>query len=227
MRRPPSAKACAQWRAEELEQGASACSRPWEAVSFRAVLLALTEGHKIGLALAAAAFIAFALASALWIPRLRPDFPGCGLRLFMLVTVAVTIGMLAAVIALAGESKETEAAPGTTEATVPTPPSPQPSGPAPAPAGDAAAGKAVFASQGCASCHTFTPAGAKGTIGPNLDNLAADATKANRGTLQQYAVESIEKPTAYAAPGFPQGTMPPFNLSAKQLADLVAFLTQK
>ena len=35
--------------------------------------------------------------------------------------------------------------------------------------GSAAAGKAVFAANGCASCHTFKPANATGTIGPDLD----------------------------------------------------------
>jgi cytochrome c6 len=30
-------------------------------------------------------------------------------------------------------------------------------------------GKAVFASAGCGSCHTFKDAGATGTVGPNLD----------------------------------------------------------
>jgi mono/diheme cytochrome c family protein len=36
--------------------------------------------------------------------------------------------------------------------------------------GDAAAGKSVFASQGCGSCHTLKDAGSTGTIGPNLDD---------------------------------------------------------
>jgi mono/diheme cytochrome c family protein len=35
--------------------------------------------------------------------------------------------------------------------------------------GDPEAGKQVFASAGCASCHTLSAAGANGTIGPNLD----------------------------------------------------------
>ena len=32
-------------------------------------------------------------------------------------------------------------------------------------------GKAIFASAGCASCHTLKDAGAKGNVGPNLDSL--------------------------------------------------------
>ncbi len=38
-------------------------------------------------------------------------------------------------------------------------------------AGAAANGKQVFASAGCASCHTLKDAGATGNIGPNLDDL--------------------------------------------------------
>ena len=36
--------------------------------------------------------------------------------------------------------------------------------------GDAAAGKQVFASAGCGSCHTLADAGSSGTTGPNLDD---------------------------------------------------------
>ena len=40
--------------------------------------------------------------------------------------------------------------------------------------GDAAAGEAIFADNGCASCHTLEAAGASGTIGPNLDEAQPD-----------------------------------------------------
>jgi mono/diheme cytochrome c family protein len=36
--------------------------------------------------------------------------------------------------------------------------------------GDATAGKAVFQSAGCGSCHTLKDAGTNGTVGPNLDD---------------------------------------------------------
>jgi hypothetical protein len=41
------------------------------------------------------------------------------------------------------------------------------------------AGAAVFASAGCANCHTLKAAGASGTVGPNLDQLqpSADAVR--------------------------------------------------
>ena len=47
--------------------------------------------------------------------------------------------------------------------------------------GDAVAGKAVFTgTSGCAGCHTFTAAGATGTVGPNLDKLAEYAQTAGQ-----------------------------------------------
>src|SRR5262249_55781746 len=38
-----------------------------------------------------------------------------------------------------------------------------------------AAGKALYASQGCGACHALAAAGSKGTIGPNLDDAKPDA----------------------------------------------------
>jgi mono/diheme cytochrome c family protein len=40
--------------------------------------------------------------------------------------------------------------------------------------GDPAAGKDVFASAGCGSCHTLSDAGASGTVGPSLDDSSVD-----------------------------------------------------
>jgi cytochrome c oxidase subunit 2 len=94
--------------------------------------------------------------------------------------------------------------------------------------GDPAAGKKLYLSNGCGGCHTFKPAGTNGKVGPDLDNLAADAQKANQGPLDQYVAESIKNPDSYVVPGFTAGVMPSFSsLSDQQVADLVAFLTQK
>ena len=96
------------------------------------------------------------------------------------------------------------------------------------PKGDAAAGKQIFlGAGGCGGCHTYTPAGTNGKVGPDLDNLAEDAQKANHGTVQDYAHESILNPGAYVVPGY-SNSMPSFagQLDEKQVADLVAFLTQ-
>jgi len=95
-----------------------------------------------------------------------------------------------------------------------------------APSG-AAAGKALFASNGCGGCHTYKPAGSGGKVGPDLDNLPSDAKKANKGPLPLYVKQSIEVPSAYVVPGFPNGVMPPYKgkLTDAQINDLVKFLT--
>jgi mono/diheme cytochrome c family protein len=192
------------------------------------VLAGLATSHKIGLALVAGVFIAFALICSFVLPAKWPNFPGKHMGWFIAVSVALTAAMLAAVIALAGEPKEEHgtAAGGETTVAATTTTAATTSAKPPPPAGNAAAGKALFSAQGCVACHTFKPAGSTAKVGPDLDNLAADAAKANRGSVEEYAAESIKNPTAYTVPGYPSGVMPSFSsLSDKQVGDLVAFLT--
>jgi uncharacterized cupredoxin-like copper-binding protein len=70
------------------------------------VLLALSTGHKVGLAVVGAAFIVFALSSSFLFPRFRPQFPGNGLRAFIVVTFVFFFGMLTAVEVFGAEPKE-------------------------------------------------------------------------------------------------------------------------
>lgn len=100
--------------------------------------------------------------------------------------------------------------------------------PPPAAKGNAQAGKALFDAQRCWSCHTYTADGAHGSIGPNLDHLAADAKRANRGSLAHYIHESIVNPGAYIVLGYSSDVMPTKfgSLGTKKIDDLVAFLTQ-
>lgn len=75
--------------------------------------------------------------------------------------------------------------------------------------GNAAAGRQVFLTAGCSTCHTLEAAGSTGTVGPNLDDLAltraaiADTVTNGRG-----------------------GSMAPFAgiLSTRQIADVSAFV---
>ena len=67
---------------------------------------ALTTGHKIGLGVVAAVFIAFALASAFLFPRFRTSFPGRGLPAFIVVAFVFFFGMLTAVEVFGAEEKE-------------------------------------------------------------------------------------------------------------------------
>jgi uncharacterized cupredoxin-like copper-binding protein len=88
------------------------------------------------LGVTAAAFIAFAIASAFLFPRFRPDYPGGGLLAFIVVAFLFFFGMLGAVEVFGAESKEggehpvaaettTESATTTTAATTTAPSSTQ------------------------------------------------------------------------------------------------------
>ena len=79
------------------------------------LLLGLSTGHKVGLALAAAGFAGFSLIVSMLVPRWRPQFPGSGLPLFLAVCVLAFFGMLVAVFVL-GKESEPEAAGGETTA---------------------------------------------------------------------------------------------------------------
>jgi cytochrome c oxidase subunit 2 len=134
-----------------------------------------------------------------------------------LALVAIVTG-LALVVAGCGAAKEVSATPETVVGSVPQAPTQTVN----TSKGDPAAGKEVFASAGCAGCHTFTPAGSNASIGPDLDN-------ALKGKDAAFVLQSIVDPNAQIAPGFSAGIMPTSfgqSLSDKQLADLVAFLTQ-
>jgi cytochrome c551/c552 len=92
--------------------------------------------------------------------------------------------------------------------------------------GGASSGKALFASNGCNSCHTYKPAGSKASIGPDLDKLAAYAKQAKK-PLPAFVRESIVNPNAYVQPGFQPNVMPSFaSLTKSQVDALVSFLTK-
>jgi len=136
----------------------------------------------------ALALVVFSVLVAMVIPRRRPDFPGNRLGLFVAICVLLVAAMLAAVEVFGAEEgheaaaeeevatnvqdsgepdAETGGGPSTTGETE-TGQTETGGGEA---GGDVARGKEVFASAGCANCHTLKAAGAEGTIGPNLDEL--------------------------------------------------------
>jgi cytochrome c oxidase subunit II len=88
-------------------------------------------------------------------------------------------------------------------------------------------GLAVFQQFGCGGCHTFQPAGATGTVGPNLDNLKAEAAKANRGPLEKFIRESIVTPGAYLEPNYPDAMPHTFGsqIPPDKLTQLVQYLS--
>ena len=93
--------------------------------------------------------------------------------------------------------------------------------------GDAKAGATLFTAQGCGGCHVFKPAKSQGNVGPDLDKLPQYAKTANQGSLEEFTHESIANPSSYIEKGY-ANAMPNFGstLSDKQIADLVAYLTQ-
>ena len=177
------------------------------------MLSALATSHKIGIGVVAGVFIAFALVSSFLFPSMRPEFPGRRVRLFVALTVLLTAAMLGTIIWLAEEPKEAREAAAETTAPAPAPPPPAPAptapAPPPAPAGDAAAGKTVFETAGCSSCHTLKAANAHGTVGPNLDDAKPPA---------ELVVERVTNG---------KGVMPSFKgqLTPKQIADVAAFVS--
>jgi cytochrome c oxidase subunit 2 len=90
------------------------------------------------------------------------------------------------------------------------------------------AGQKIFlGSAGCGGCHALSKAGSKGSIGPNLDNIAADA-KAAGENVQSFVRESIVNPNAHIAKGYPANVMPKTygsSLSKKDLDALVTYIS--
>ena len=167
------------------------------------VVAELSSGHKVGLAVVGAAFIVFALVSSFVLPRRMPNFPGRFMGLYLTIAVLFFVARLAAVL-IFGKEKSEAAGEGheTTTTTAQTTTA------APSATGDATAGKAVFASAGCASCHTLKDAGSHGTIGPDLDQLKPPEAR---------IVTQVENGG---------GPMPAFKgqLSAKQIQDVAAYV---
>ncbi len=183
------------------------------------MLLALSTGDAVALALVAGAFIAFALLSALVIPRRWPQYPGRSLGWFVAATLVFFVAMLGAVELFAAEPEETAAE---TEANTPGMTIQQPPPPPAAQEGKAPNGKIVFSAQGCGSCHTFKAASATGTVGPDLDT-------ALKGKDAAFVHESIVDPNKEIASGYQPNIMPENfgqTLTPTQINDLVAFLTQ-
>lgn len=88
----------------------------------------------------------------------------------------------------------------------------------------ATTGEQIFTAAGCAGCHKLTKAGANGTIGPSLDDLASSPDI--KGNPEDYVRESILNPDAVVAQGYNAGVMPSFDgkLTDKQIQALVQYL---
>jgi len=141
-------------------------------------------------------FIAWAIVTAIFVPKRNPSFPR-RLDAYILVSAILFVAQMGTIVWVS-ETQEVE------EAHAAETPSGEGEGgaspaPAPAPAGgDAAAGKTVFVSAGCGSCHTLADAGATGTVGPNLDEakpseaLVVDRVTNGKGVMPPFAGQLSE-----------------------------------
>ena len=126
------------------------------------------------------------------------------------LTVLALLLAAVALVAVGCSEGEVTATPETVEGTIPEETTgTNPDLPALELTGDAAAGKEVFASQGCGSCHTLSEAGASGTIGPNLDEAQPS---------KELVVERVT---------LGQGGMPSFGktLEPQQIADVAEYVS--
>jgi cytochrome c oxidase subunit II len=92
------------------------------------------------------------------------------------------------------------------------------------------AGRKLFVDTGCNACHTLADAGSTATVGPELDDLAAQAArygKVEGETPEEYVRASIVGPSAYIVPGYEDGLMPKTygdQLSDAEVDTLVKYL---
>jgi len=127
------------------------------------------------------------------------------MRCRVLIAAGPVASAIVLLVAACGGRGEVAPLPETVEGPLPTAPT---TPTVEVPEGDPAAGRTVFASAGCGSCHILAAAGSKGTVGPNLDGSRPDlALIFDRVTNGR-------------------GQMPAFkgSLTTKQIADVTAFV---
>jgi mono/diheme cytochrome c family protein len=153
---------------------------PNERGSVLAMLIAaLTSLGKTVSLIVAITFILWALVTAIFVPKRREGFPR-RLDAYIVVSVILFVAQMSTVLWAANTQEveeahaaETPSQPGGGGGGTETAPTTTTTAPA---TGDATAGKQVFETAGCTSCHTLADAGATGTVGPNLDQAKPPAS---------------------------------------------------
>jgi mono/diheme cytochrome c family protein len=168
------------------------------------LLSGVTTLGKTVLLIVAITFIVWAIVTAIFVPKRNPSFPR-RLDAYVLVSVILFVAQMSAIVWVS-ETQEVEEAhaaegPGAGEEGT--------EGAAPPAAGSTAAGRALFESTGCGTCHTLADAEATGSVGPDLDT----------------SKPSVELVVDRVTNG--QGGMPSFadQLSEDQIADVAAYVS--
>jgi mono/diheme cytochrome c family protein len=158
----------------------------------------LTSLGKTVTLIVAITFISWAIVTAIFVPKRSPGFPR-RLDAYIVVSAVLFLAQMTTVVWVAQtqEVEEEQAAevqpPGGGGETTPSPTTPA------EPSGDAAAGKQVFETAGCTSCHTLADAGATGTVGPNLDqakppaSLVVDRVTHGKGVMPSFSGQLSEQ----------------------------------
>ncbi len=177
------------------------------------LVAAVSTFGKTVLLIVAITFMAWSIITAIFVPKRSPGFPR-RLDAYIVVSVILFVAQMSAIVWVS-ETQEVEEAHAAAEAPgqgkggeTPTQPT-QPTTPAEPSGGDAAAGKTVFESAGCSSCHTLADAGATGSVGPNLDDVKPPAS---------LVVDRVTNG---------KGVMPSFKsqLSEQQIQDVAAYVS--
>lgn len=160
------------------------------------LLSGVTTLGKTVLLIVAITFIAWAIVTAIFVPKRNPGFPR-RLDAYILVSAVLFLAQMGAIVWVSEtqEAEEAHAAEGAPSA--------------PPAAGSTAAGEEIFASAGCGTCHTLADAGASGTVGPSLDaskpstELVVDRVTNGQGAMpsfsDQLSEEQIADVAAYVA----------------------------
>jgi cytochrome c6 len=163
------------------------------------LLSGITSLGKTVLLIVAITFITWAIITAIFVPKRNPGFPR-RLDAYILVSAILFLAQMSAVVWVSEtqEAEEAHAAEG-------TPGNGEESPPPAGGAGEAAAGKDVFESAGCATCHTLADAGSSGTVGPDLDaskppaELVVDRVTNGKGAMPSFADQLSEEQIADVA----------------------------
>ena len=161
------------------------------------LLSGITTLGKTVLIVVAVTFIAWALITAIFVPKRHSVFPR-RLDAFLLVSAVLFVAQMSAVLWVTGTQEIEEEAHasetggnGESEGA--------------GAVGDAVAGKALFASAGCGACHALADADAGGAVGPNLDEakppaeLVVERVTNGMGAMPSFSDELTETQIAHIA----------------------------